>query len=278
MPQRSSQTLILSGLGTNCEKETLYASRLAGAKQVRSLHLLSLPRQGLPLEGVGLLILVGGFLDGDNLGAARVCANRLLYQALPNGQTAASTLHRFVAQGGLILGICNGFQLLVQLGLLGNQTQSTCQNTALIRHVTLARNANGNFENRWVNLHVTQNSPCIFTRGLQTLELPVRCGEGRMMANQPAHLSRLMAQGLAPLRYADETKQPSEDYPFNPCGSRFAIAALCNTTGTVMGIMPHPEAFVHQTQHPRWTRGDWQAEAGDGLRLLRNAYAYLKGA
>ncbi|HUJ76814.1 MAG TPA: phosphoribosylformylglycinamidine synthase subunit PurQ [bacterium] len=285
-------TLILSGFGTNCERETRYACEQAGADYgagaVEVRHIGEIYTSGLDLERYGFLILIGGFLDGDDLGAGRACANRFRYRLLPDhmgGGTFLQALQRFIAAGRLVLGVCNGFQVLVKLGLLpalrelDNGAAATGSSSpsqlALAQQVTLTTNARGRFEDRWVHLRGDSASPCVFTRGINFLELPVRHGEGRLLAAEPQHLAMLVERHLAPLRYCLPEGSPTEDYPANPNGSPLGIAALCNPTGTVMGLMPHPEAFNHYTNHPRWMRQRARQQQGDGLRLFRNAYAYL---
>jgi phosphoribosylformylglycinamidine synthase len=205
---------------------------------------------------------------------------------MPQGGTFLERLRAFVDDGRPALGICNGFQLLVKLGLLpGEQpgdeddsgaTNGSADHTA--QPVTVTTNARGRFEDRWVHLRADAASPCVFTRGVERLELPVRHGEGRVLGASPAVLERLVEHKLAPLRYALPDGTPTEDYPANPNGSAHGVAALCNARGTVMGLMPHPEAFNHFTNHPRWTRRPPPPagqEDGDGIQLFRNAYAYL---
>ena len=271
------KTLILYGFGTNCEKETVYACKRAGAGQVDLRHINEVYRAGdgsVRLADYHFLILLGGFLDGDDLGGAKACANRFRFRELPGGGTFLQRLHDFIGAGRLVLGICNGFQLLVKLRLLpdaGNGGGDPDQG----QNVTIAPNARGRFEDRWVGLNVDANSPCVFTRGLARLELPVRHGEGRVWARSPQVLEKLVENRLAPLRYCDPKGLATETYPENPNGSPLGIAALCNTSGTVMGLMPHPEAFNHYTNHPLWTRRPAAGEDGEGLEILRNAYRYL---
>ena len=272
-------TLILSGFGTNCERETAYACRQAGAEAVEVRHINALYEvgaEGVHLERYRFVVLIGGFLDGDDLGGARACANRFRYRRRPDGGTVLEALQSFVAGGGLLLGICNGFQLLVKLGLLPG-----LEGHAARQQMTLTNNALGRFEDRWVELVGDAASPCVFTRGVARLALPVRHGEGRIVAESPALLQTLLAQHLVPLRYCTADGAPTQTYPANPNGSAGAVAALCNETGTVMGLMPHPEAFNHVTNHPQWTRRGGALPAaleGDGLQLFRNAYAYLARA
>lgn len=272
-------TLILSGFGTNCERETAYACTRAGGAErgsrVDVRHINAFYNEGLRLGDYHFLVLIGGFLDGDDLGAARACANRFRYRPLPGGGTVHEALQAFVAEGRLVLGICNGFQVLAKLGLLGDDGEASPGEAARQR-VSVTVNANGRFEDRWVHLAADAASPAVYTRDLQAIELPVRHGEGRVVGESAAWLNGLVESHLAPLRYAGADGAPTEAYPANPNGSSHGIAALCNARGTVMGLMPHPEAFNHPTNHPRWTRRPPDGEDGDGLRLFRNAYAYLR--
>ena len=267
------QTLILSGFGTNCEKETAHACRMAGAPpdSVSVRHINDIYEGTLLLEEYRFLILIGGFLDGDDLGGARACANRFRYRLLPGGGTFLERLRAFVAEGRLVLGICNGFQLLVRLGLLPGE-----ENGDGAQRITVTTNIRGRFEDRWVRLRGDAASPCVFTRGVESIELPVRHGEGRVIGESGALLETLLERNLVPLRYCLEEGHPTEEYPANPNGSPHGIAALCNPGGTVMGLMPHPEAFNHYTNHPRWSRRPVQGEDGDGLAIFRNAYAHLR--
>ena len=288
------KTLILSGFGTNCENETRLACRLAGAGPVDVRHINGIYSGEVDLEDYRFLVLIGGFLDGDDLGGARACANRFRYRSLPGGGTFLESLIRFVEQDRLVLGICNGFQLLVKLGLLPGsltgetrpekqpeQSPDNQQVTQQVKQrVTLTNNSNGRFEDRWVNLRADGNSPCVFTRGMEMVEMPIRHGEGRLIGESAELPEKLVQAGLVPLRYADRAGTPTMDYPDNPNGSPLGMAALCNARGTVMGLMPHPEAYHHYTNHPRWTREHPRPpadESGGGLVLFRNAYQWLRG-
>ena len=275
------KTLILSGYGTNCEKETAHACRLAAPTEavatgveVRHITEIYRPEAGrrLVLDDYHFLVCIGGFLDGDDLGGGRACANRFRYWEIPGGGTFREQMQVFVEDGRLVLGICNGFQLLVKLGLLPGR-----ESAAGYQEATLGPNANGRFEDRWVRLAADEGSPCVFTRGLGGIELPIRHGEGRLIGAGSETLPALVEAGLVPLRYAGADGAPTEEYPANPNGAPLGAAALCNPAGTVMGLMPHPEAYHHRTNHPRWTRmeGTPDSDEGEGLRLFRNAYRYL---
>ncbi len=264
--------MVLWGNGINCEVETAHACRLAGADVVEIVHFSDLLYGDRRLDDYDLLCLPGGFLDGDDLGAAKAAANRFRYAKVKTtGERLRDQLDRFIRDGKLIFGICNGFQLMVKLGLLpaldgdyGHQT------------VTLTFNDSGRFEDRWVHLGVNPQSPCVFTRDCRRLYFPVRHGEGKFYCRDPRLLQELEDRGLVVLRYLDpETGLPTQKYPWNPNGSLAAVAGICDPSGRLFGMMPHPEAFNHPTNHPRWTR---QAVRDDdlGIRLFRNAVEFIK--
>jgi phosphoribosylformylglycinamidine synthase subunit PurQ / glutaminase len=172
-----------------------------------------------------------------------------------------------------VLGICNGFQLLVKLGML-----PATEGDYKRRDLTVTGNDRGRFENRWVYLSVDTESKCVFTKGLDRLYLPVRHGEGKVIGRDPELTAGLVTNHQAVLKYASpDDGQPTMEYPHNPNGSEHAIAGVCDPTGRVFGLMPHPEAFIHRTNHPRWTR-DELPEEGAGLAILKNAAAYLRAA
>jgi phosphoribosylformylglycinamidine synthase len=267
-------TLILSGYGTNCEGETAHACRLAGAPEgtVHVRHITEIYAGTLNLDDYAFLVLIGGFLDGDDLGSARACVNRFRYRAMRDGGTFLDRLERFIASGRLVLGMCNGFQLMVKLGLLPGGADANGEG----RQMTLGPNASGKFEDRWVRMVADPRSPCVFTRGIEEIELPVRHGEGRLLGATDDLLDVLVEAHQVPLRYADADGIATEKYPQNPNGSPLGAASLCDQTGRVMGLMPHPEAFHHATNHPRWTRRPFTSDEGDGVKLFRNAYGFLR--
>lgn len=253
--------LLPTGLGINCEAETAHAFDLAGA-QVDALHVNDLIARPERLARAQLLVLAGGFSFGDHLGAGRALANRLRCRL-------AAPLERFIAEGGLVLGICNGFQTMVRLGLLpdGRPGPQRC---------TLAHNHHGTFYDGWVTVGCETRSPCLYTRGIERLELPVRHGEGRLLA-PAALLAQLEDAALIPLRYLDPLSgAPSETFPANPNGSLAAAAGLCDPSGRIFGLMPHPEAFLYAENHPHWRRRPAVAH-GDGLQIFVNAVAACRG-
>ncbi len=264
--------LVPTGHGINCENETRRALELAGFDRIDLVHLNFLARGQVDPAEYQIIVFPGGFLDGDDLGAAQACANRIRHSRV-NGGRLIDRLMEFISRGGLLLGICNGFQLLTKLGLLpaidGDYSR---------RDVTLTANASGRFEDRWVHLVVDRDSPCVFTKGIERLYLPVRHGEGKIIGKTADTTRFLVAAHQASVRYCvPDGDEPTMDYPANPNGAELAIAGLCDTTGRVFGLMPHPECFLHRTNHPRWTREELPEE-GAGLAIFRNAAAFLREA
>lgn len=267
-PMAEVHALVVTGNGTNCHKESAYALEQAGAKaEVAFFSDLTAGR--VSLDDYRFLLFPGGFLDGDDLGAAQAAALRWKFATTKDGAPLLDQLKAFLDKGGLVLGICNGFQLLVKLGLL-----PALDGEYFSRQATLSLNDSGRFEDRWVHLKADPESPCVFTKGLDRLEMPVRHGEGKLYCKDEGVLSALRERHLAPLHYIDpENGEAAQDYPANPNGSPFGIAALTDPTGRIMGLMPHPEAYNHRTNHPRWTRGE---DSVLGTVLLKNGVDYLK--
>jgi phosphoribosylformylglycinamidine synthase len=264
------RAMVLAGNGINCEMETAHAVRLAGADRVDVVYIWDLAAGAANLAGYRLLCLPGGFLDGDDLGSARASAIRIRGTEV-RGERLFDQLLRFADDGGLMIGICNGFQLLVKLGLL-----PALGGALGTQQVTLTWNDSGRFEDRWVHLGADPESPCVFTRGLTRIELPVRHGEGKIVFADDRVRASLFAERQVPLSYMNPlTGEPTVEYPFNPNGSPNAVAALTDPSGRLFGLMPHPEAFVHRTNHPRWTRQDLPEE-GQGLALFRNAVEFIR--
>ncbi|MEW6531826.1 MAG: phosphoribosylformylglycinamidine synthase subunit PurQ [Thermodesulfobacteriota bacterium] len=266
------KALVPTGHGINCELETRRALELGGFQQIDLVHLNLLAKGEVDPADYQCIAFPGGFLDGDDLGAAQACANRIRHSKV-NSERLIDRLVQFVIRGGLILGICNGFQLLVKLGML---PASDGDYTA--RRITLTANERGRFEDRWVHLAIDPKSPCIFTKGIDRLYLPVRHGEGKIIGPDEQTTRNLVESHQAAVRYASpETGEPTMEYPDNPNGSRDAIAGVCDPTGRVFGLMPHPEAFNHRTNHPHWTREDLPEE-GQGIAVFKNAAKFLLSA
>ena len=269
------KVLILRVAGTNCDQETAFAFSRAGAV-VERVHINQLKSKTKELSRYQILALPGGFSYGDDLAAGKILANELKY-------TLADELKDFINKGKLIIGICNGFQILVKAGLLPG-------NGNLEQEVTLTINDSGKFEDRWTYLKKpeTSNQPalakrngpgkpekCVWTQGLpEVMYLPVAHGEGKFMAKDKAVLERLENNGQVVLRYCDEKGNPA-GYPDNPNGSENAIAGLSDQTGRIFGLMPHPERHSFGWQNPHWTRQGLKKE-GDGLMIFRNGVEYAR--
>ncbi len=238
---KKARVLVLAGYGLNCDHETAYAFDLVGGASYR-IHINDLISGRVLLQDYDILVLGGGFSWADDHGAGVLEAVRLQHNI-------GEALQRFVEEGKLVLGICNGFQALVNLGFLPGFDADYKQ-----KRVALTYNDCGNFRDDWVNLVANQQSPCVFTKGITELELPIRHGEGKFIA--PAEvIERLADQGQIVLQYATpEGEFAGGNFPYNPNGSVEDIAGICDPTGRIFGLMPHPEAFNHWTNHPGWTR------------------------
>ncbi len=282
MKKRKPRSLVLSGNGINCELETAHANRLVGF-DTEIVHISSLVDGSKSIHEYQFLNFPGGFLDGDDLGSAKAQAVKWKYQKAAQvtgargrarakdggGGPFLDELIRFIADGKVIIGICNGFQLLVKTGLL-----PALEGRYGEQPVTLTFNDSGRFQDRWVYLSVRQLSSCIFTKDMDKIYLPVRHGEGKLVTNNEETLKLLREKGHIVMQYADENGHVRAEPPWNPNGSADSIAGLCDASGRVFGLMPHPEAFVHFTQHPHWTR-EHLPEEGAGLKIFRNAYQYV---
>ena len=264
------RSIVIAGNGTNCEREVANACRLAGA-DCDIVHIAELLAGRVRLDDYHFLNLAGGFLDGDDLGSAKAGANRLAHARVAgSSEHLSDQLQRFIAAGKLVMGVCNGFQLMVKMGLLPGLDGDYANQTT-----TLTFNDCGRFQDRWTYLAVDPASPCVYTRGLKGIYLPVRHGEGKFVAQNAGLLERLEAQHLTVLKYADATFRPTMDFPLNPNGAQGAVAGLCDPSGRIFGLMPHPEAYVHRTHHPRWTREELPEE-GMGLWLYQNAVRFIE--
>lgn len=246
--------LIIRTAGTNCDRELAHAFELAGC-ETATLHLNELIDDPDRIGAFDLIGFPGGFSYGDDIAAGRILANRIRHRLWEPLRAAA-------ARGVPMIGICNGFQVMVKMGLLpdpalGRQT------------LTLADNTSGRFIDKWVPMVVDPESVCIWTKGLDTFDLPIAHGEGRLACADDGVLDQLKQNKQIALRYA-----PGQ----NPNGSIDDIAGLCDPTGTILGLMPHPERFTDPTHHPTWTRqsDDWLTTTTAGLRFFQNAVEHVR--
>ena len=259
--------LIITGYGLNCEAESQYAWELAGANP-ELVHFSDLLEQPALLRKYAGLMFIGGFAYGDHMTSGHVFAARVRHRL-------SGELESFIAQGKLILGICNGFQIIVKLGLLPGLDGEYFE-----QKVSIIQNDCGTFQNYWVRLNFESSSPCVFTRGLDPMLLPIRHGEGKVFTLDKNLIQRIENEGCVPCRYADPaTGEPTQHYPHNPNGSLNAIAGLCDPTGRIFGMMPHPEAYIYPENHPQWELQRLQGilpEHGLGLGFFRNAVQHLR--
>jgi len=256
-PMSKVRTVIIRAPGTNCDAETAFAFQEAGAI-VDSVHINQLIRQEKRLSDYQIMVVPGGFTYGDDIAAGKVLANEL-------SRKLGEDIQRFIENGGLILGICNGFQVLVKAGIL-----PWLSNGALPL-LTVVGNDSGKFECRWVHLAVNKDSPCVFTKGLDSMYLPVAHAEGKVVAD-----TEVLSQLNIVLYYTDQHGDSEAGYPHNPNGSVGNIAGSCDSTGRVFALMPHPERHIRGTQPPQWTR-QGAKQYGDGFQIFVNAVRWAKG-
>ena len=250
------RTLVLRAPGTNCDAETAFAFEQAGA-EVSSVHVNQLIRSEQRLSDYQIMVIPGGFTYSDDIAAGKVLANELrlrLGEGIP----------RFIEDGGLILGICNGFQVLVKAGILPTPAKDK---PSLL---TLMTNDSGRFECRWVHLRVNEKSSCVFTQGLDRMYLPVAHAEGKVVAD-----SRVLPELDVVLYYIDEHGNIEAGYPYNPNGSVGNIAGIGDASGRIFALMPHPERYIRGTQHPQWTRLGAK-QYGDGFQIFLNAVKWVR--
>jgi len=248
--------LILRAPGTNCDVETAFAFQEAGAT-TSLVDIGELVRCEKRLSDYQIMVIPGGFTYGDDISAGKVLADELKVKL-------GDAVKRFVDRGGLILGICNGFQVLLKANILPAPGNSGSPS------LTLSANDSGKFECRWIHLSVNRQTPCVFTKGIAQMYLPVAHGEGKVVAGGEAlrHLNIV-------LYYTDEQGNTRAGYPHNPNGSVANIAGICDASGRVFALMPHPERHIRGSQHPQWTRQGMK-ERGDGFQIFVNAVKWAR--
>ncbi|MEO1526016.1 MAG: phosphoribosylformylglycinamidine synthase subunit PurQ [Planctomycetota bacterium] len=264
----SPRVLVLRAPGTNCDEETAFAFERAGAVAER-VHVNRLIENKALKDRYQILCFPGGFSYGDDIAAGRILATRLQ-------RHLAGLLDTFVHGEGdrLVLGICNGMQILMRLGVLTEQVDAVQDDDP----ATLTWNDHGRFEDRWVHL-ATDNTHCVFLRDIESMYLPMAHAEGKFVARDQAVLREMADAGRLCLRYTTEGSTSASDeridFPANPNGADFNVAGVCDPSGRVLGLMPHPERHIDPTQHPYWTRREEQPAAGDGLALFQNAVEWF---
>jgi phosphoribosylformylglycinamidine synthase len=301
------RAVVLRAAGINCDMETEYALESAGA-QAERVHINRIIKDKSALDEYQILVFPGGFSYGDDVAAGKILANQVIHHL-------AEAVRKFIDDGKLVLGICNGFQVLVKAGVLPGSksnlatedTENTGKNKKDTRHktpdqrpatsnstghltverratdlVTITYNDSGKFEDRWVYL-APQTERCIFIEQGRQIYLPIAHGEGKVVTKDEATLEKLKSEGYVAFKYVDKDGKEG-DYPINPNGSTGSIAGLTDTTGRVLGLMPHPERHVRFTQHPHWSRlrvqGTRDEEQGtrdgDGMAMFVNAVKFIQ--
>jgi phosphoribosylformylglycinamidine synthase I len=253
------RAIVLRAAGINCDMETEYALELAGAKAQR-VHINRMIEDKDLLDEFQIIVIPGGFSYGDDVAAGKILANQIVHHLF-------DPLQRFIEQGKLVLGICNGFQVLVKAGILPGLEPDKSR-----EDVTITWNDSGKFEDRWVYL-APQSPRCVFIEPDRQIYLPIAHAEGKVVGKDMATVERLKVEEHVAFRYVDEDGNEG-GYPVNPNGSVDAIAGLTDATGRVLGMMPHPERFIRRTQHPRWTR-EGNVD-GDGMTIFSNAVKYVR--
>lgn len=268
--------LILRAPGTNCDLETAYAFQQAGATTER-LHINRLLEEPGLFKRFQILCFPGGFSYGDDVASGRILANQMQHHL-------SEELMAFRDAGKLVLGICNGFQVLIKTGLLLNDVPGEEPSA------TLAWNNCGCFQDRWVRLVTCPRSHNVFLRGIEEMYIPMAHAEGRFAARDLETLKKLDTSGQLALRYAPLQRSPWDkeseqdaynahgilQFPDNPNGAMANTAGVSDLTGRVLGLMPHPERHITPTQHPQWTRRSTQPKEGDGMKIFHNAVEFFK--
>lgn len=255
------KALLITGYGVNCEEEMAAAFRLSGAEE-RIIHINDLFSEKVSIHDFDVLNFPGGFSFGDDIASGKVLANKIRYKKLPSGKTLLDNLKDFIGNGNFVLGVCNGFQVLVRLGLLPNVKNE------FEPEATLLANDTGRFINDWAELKIdASTSP--FLSGMDNISLPIRHGEGKLFFRDMDIKKKVVELELNCITY----KQ-------NPNGSELDCAGLCDPSGRVLGLMPHPEAFLSIYNHPDWPRFKYASkrknDAGEGLQIFTNIVNYIK--
>jgi len=271
------RSLVLTGFGINCEEEMAAAYQLQNS-DVKILHLNELFLGKYSIHDFDIINFPGGFSFGDDIGSGKVLVNKIKYKKLSSGKYFIDEIDKFISKNKIILGVCNGFQVLAKMGLLPNVNGNYEQ------EVTLTNNDSGKFEDRWVKCKINESSKSPFLKKGQfpndIIELPVRHGEGKLIIKNEQIKRKIINLSLNWLSYVDNNGIITNEYPFNPNGSELNCAGLINSQGNVLGMMPHPEAFLSLYNHPNWGKIKREnpniSEEGQGIKLFQNIKNHLK--
>lgn len=261
--------LVLTGYGINCDEETAFAFRKAGA-DTRIVHVNDLIAKPGMLKEFQIFAFPGGFSYGDDTGSGNALANKIRNNLWEN-------LLEFIDEKKLVIGICNGFQVMTNLGLLPGIGEKYGERTVALAHNNTAR-----YECRWISLK-NFSKKCVFTKGVKELRVPVAHGEGKFIADKKI-LNQLQARGQVVFKYTKNGTPAKGEFPFNPNGAMLDIAGICDSTGRVFGLMPHPERNIFFTQQDDWAlqkemlkrEGKALPEESEGMKIFRNAVQYFK--
>jgi len=257
---KNVEALVLRAAGINCDLETVNALELAGAA-AQSAHINKIIENKEMLKSCQILVFPGGFSYGDDIAAGKILANQVIHHL-------SDVIRRFIEDGKLVLGICNGFQVLLKAGVLPGMLPAT-----ELPPVSITNNDIPRFYDAWVYLQPGTDK-CVFINKDQRIYLPMAHGEGKVVTRTPEILEKLKKDGHIAFRYVDKDGNTGP-HPINPNGAVDSIAGMCDSTGRVLGLMPHPERFVRRTQHPHWTRMPEDLQA-DGMTIFNNAVSYVK--
>ena len=257
---RQVRAIVLRAAGINCDVETEYALELAGADAER-VHINRIIEDKRLLDKFQILVVPGGFSYGDDVAAGKILGNQIIHHL-------SEPIRKFIDDGKLALGICNGFQVLVKAGILPGDGSAGRQGA-----VTITYNDSGRYEDRWVYL-APQTDKCVLIDAGRQIYLPAAHAEGKVVTEDETALEKLKAEGHVAFKYVDKDGKEGR-YPINPNGSMGSVAGLTDTTGRVLGLMPHPERYVRPTQHPHWTRLKTGA-GGDGMTIFNRAVKYVQ--
>ncbi len=263
------KALVLTGYGINCDEETAFAFKKAGA-EASIVHVNDLIKKPGQLKDFQIFAFPGGFCYGDDTGSGNALANKMRNMLWQD-------LMEFIDQEKLVIGICNGFQVIANLGLLPAIDGKYGERT-----VALAPNNSARYECRWVSLKGFSKK-CVFTKGIEDIRMPVAHGEGKFTTSKDV-LEKLVENDQLVFKYAKGKGLAGGEFPFNPNGSVLDIAGICNETGRILGMMPHPERHIFFTQQDDWTKqketlkrkGEKLPEEGAGMKIFRNAVSHFK--